>query len=57
MEWSDEEELMDLVMRKYAPSTLPYPLLFVGGSTDEETAGGYILATSRIVFHLSISSS
>ena len=34
-EWSDEEELMDFVTRKYAPSTLPYPLLFGGGSSDE----------------------
>merc|ERR1712079_560976 len=28
---------MDWITRKYAPSTLPYPLLFGGGSTDEET--------------------
>ena len=35
-EWGDEEEVMDLVTRKYAPSTLPYPLLFSGGSSDEE---------------------
>ena len=28
---------MDLVTRKYAPSTLPYPLLCGGGSADEET--------------------
>ena len=27
---------MDLETRKYAPSTLPYPLLFSGGSSDEE---------------------
>ena len=27
---------MDLVRRKCAPSTLPYPLLFSGGSSDEE---------------------
>ena len=35
-ECGDEEEVMDLVTRKYAPSTLPYPLLFSGGSSDEE---------------------